>query len=141
MAKRSEPATGTMSEDHKSALAQGRAEGRAVRRYLEALEAHKPRRGRKRTIESMKARLANIEDAIADAAPLDRLQLVQERMDLDREIASAGNKPDLAALEDGFVAAAAAYSKRKGISYSAWRELGVPAAALKRAGISRASGD
>src|SRR4051812_299241 len=128
MAKRSEPATGTMSDDHKSALAQGRTEGRSVRRYLEALDAHKPRRGRKRTIESMKTRLATIEDAIADAAPLDRLQLVQERMGLAREIASVRNKPDLAALEGGFVAAAAAYSKRKGISYSAWRELGVPAA-------------
>jgi len=129
-----------MSDDHKSALAQGRTEGRSVRRYLEALDAHKPRRGRKRTIESMGTRLATIEDAIADAAPLDRLQLVQERMDLEREIASVGNKPDLAALEDGFVAAAAAYSKRKGISYSAWRELGVPAATLKRAGIGRAGG-
>src|SRR5262245_461783 len=101
MAKRSEPATSTMTEGHKSALAQGRAEGRAVRRYLEALEAHKPRRGRKRTVESMKARLASIGDAIDAAPPLERLQLVQERMDLEREIASAGNKPDLAALEEG----------------------------------------
>src|SRR5829696_1768233 len=109
MAEQTKSTGGSMSEGHKSALAQGRAEGRAVRRYLEALEAHKPRRGRKRTIESMKARLAGIEGAIADAAPLDRLQLVQERMDLDREIASAGNKPDLASLEDGFVASAAAY--------------------------------
>jgi len=140
MAKRSAPTTGTMSEDHKSALAQGRAEGRAVRRYLEALEAHKPKRGRKRTVESMKARLAGIEEAIGDAPPLERLQLVQERMDLEEEIASAGNKPDLAALENGFVSAAAAYSTRKGISYTAWRELGVPAAALKRANISRSNG-
>lgn len=141
MAKRSEPATSTMSEGHKSALAQGRAEGRAVRRYLEALEAHKPRRGRKRTVDSLKVRLANVEGAIADAPPLERLQLVQERMDLEREIASAGDKPDLAALEDGFVEAAAAYSKRKGISYTAWRELGVPAATLKRANVGRAAGD
>ena len=37
-----------MSAQHKEALAVGRDEGRAVRRYLEALEAHKPRRGRKR---------------------------------------------------------------------------------------------
>ena len=29
----------TMSADHKQALAQGREEGRAVRHYLEALEA------------------------------------------------------------------------------------------------------
>src|SRR6476646_8213339 len=109
MAKRSEPATSTMSEDHKSALAQGRAEGRAVRRYLEALEAHKPRRGRKRTVESMKARLTGIEEAMGDAPPLERLQRVQERMNLEEKIAGAGNNPDLAALENGFVSAPAAY--------------------------------
>jgi hypothetical protein len=37
------------------------------------------------------------------------------------------------------VKAASAYSARKGISYAAWRELGVEAAVLKRAGISRSS--
>ena len=50
-----------MSDSHKAALALGRDEGRSVRRYLEALEAHKPRRGRKRTPESIKKRLAAIE--------------------------------------------------------------------------------
>ena len=33
--------------------------------------------------------------------------------------------------------AAKGYSERKGISYAAWREAGVPAATLKAAGISR----
>ena len=36
-----------MSADHKAALAKGREEGRIVRRYLEALESNRPRRGRK----------------------------------------------------------------------------------------------
>ena len=31
------------------------------------------------------------------------------------------------------------YAQRKGISYAAWRELGVPADVLKKAGISRGS--
>ncbi len=53
-----------MSDAHKAALAEGRAQGRAVRNYLEALEAHKPKRGRKRTPDSMKRRLAKI-DAFA----------------------------------------------------------------------------
>ncbi len=43
-----------MSAEHKAALAKGREEGRAVRRYLEALEEQRPRRGRKRTPESIK---------------------------------------------------------------------------------------
>ena len=37
--------------------------------------------------------------------------------------------------ERAFVEAAAPYGERKGISYKAWREVGVPAAVLKRAGI------
>jgi hypothetical protein len=49
------------------------------------------------------------------------------------------NKPDLGALEDEFVSAAKPYSERKSISYAAWRELGVDAAVLKKAGITRGS--
>jgi hypothetical protein len=141
MAEQTKSTGGSMSEGHKSALAQGRSEGRAVRRYLEALEAHKPRRGRKRTVDSMKQRLSAIEESLGSAEPLDRLHLVQERMDLEAEISSAGEKLDIATLEADFVAAASPYSRRKGISYSAWRELGVPAATLKKAGIGRAAID
>lgn len=126
-----------MTDDHKAALAEGRAQGRAVRSYLEALDAHRPKRGRKRTPESMRARLATIESTIDSADPMTRLQLVQERLDLAAAIAAAETTIDLSSLEEGFVAAAAAYGERKGISYSAWREVGVPAAVLKRAGIGR----
>ena len=49
-----------MSDEHKAALAEGRNQGRAVRGYLEALEAHKPKRGRKRTPDSIKKRLERI---------------------------------------------------------------------------------
>lgn len=126
-----------MTDEHKAALAEGRAQGRAVRNYLEALEAHRPKRGRRRTPESMRTRLAKIEAALDTADPMTRLQLVQERLDLAEAIAAAETTVDLSALEDGFVAAAAGYGERKGISYAAWREVGVPAAILKRAGISR----
>lgn len=126
-----------MSDAHKAALAEGRTQGRAVRRYLEALEAHKPKRGRKRTPESIRTRLDRIDVELADADPLRRLQLIQERLDLERELASTSSSVDLATLEAEFVEAALGYSQRKGISYQAWRELGVSAATLKAAGISR----
>jgi len=127
-----------MSDEHKAALAEGRNQGRAVRRYLEALEAHKPKRGRKRTADSIQKRLSRIDVELGNADPLKRLQLIQERLDLSTELESTEAKVDLTELEKGFVDAAAAYSARKGISYAAWRELGVDAAVLKRAGISRA---
>jgi hypothetical protein len=128
-----------MSKEHKAALAEGRDQGRAVRRYLEALEAHKPRRGRKRSPESLKKRLDDVETEIATADPLKRLHLVQERLDLQNALEASESKVDLDQLEKDFVSSAAPYSERKGISYSAWRELGVPAQVLDRAGIARSA--
>lgn len=127
----------TMSDSHKAALAEGRTQGRAVRAYLEALDAHKPKRGRKRTPESMQRQLDAVNDKIATADPLSRLQLIQSRIDLEAALASSEETVDLTELEAGFVAAAAGYAERKGLSYAAFRELGVPAATLKAAGISR----
>ncbi|MEM9467736.1 MAG: hypothetical protein AAGA90_20350 [Actinomycetota bacterium] len=132
------PRPGQMTDEHKAALAEGRAQGRAVRAYLEALEAHKPKRGRKRSPESMRSRLEVIDATIDDADPMARLQMVQERMDLIAALDAAEQTVDLTALEDGFADAAKAYGARKGISYAAWREVGVPASVLKRAGITRA---
>lgn len=132
--KRAKPG---MSPEHKEALAIGREQGRAVRRYLEALEAHRPKRGRKRTTESIKKRLADIDSRLPGADPLSRLQLVQERMNLQSELAGKENAVDLGALEDAFVKAAKDYGRRKGITYAAWREAGVDAAVLRSAGIRR----
>jgi hypothetical protein len=129
--------TGSMSAEHKAALAEGRSQSKAVRQYLEALEAHKPKRGRKRTPESIKKRLDALESQIESADPLKRLQLIQERMDLANELDGMEQKPDLEGLEQGFVKNAKAYGSRKGITYAAWRELGVPPTTLKSAGISR----
>ena len=61
-----------MSDEHKAALAEGREQGRVVRRYLEALESHKPKRGRKRSPETVAKRLASIEERLATADPLTR---------------------------------------------------------------------
>jgi hypothetical protein len=128
-----------MTDEHKAALAEGRLQGRAVRRYLEALEAHKPKRGRKRTADSIKKRLARIEAELPESDRLKSLHLVQERIDLENELAGMEETVDLTALENDFVKAAAPYSQRRGISYAAWRTLGVPPGVLKRAGIGRAS--
>lgn len=126
-----------MSPEHKEALALGREQGRAVRRYLEALEAHRPKRGRKRTPDSIQRRLTDIDSKLPTADPLSRLQLVQERMNLQNELATKSAVVDLSALEKAFVKAAGEYGRRKGISYAAWREAGVDAAVLRQAGIRR----
>lgn len=127
-----------MSAEHKAAMEVGRAESRVVRDYLEALRSSKPKRGRKRTPESIKGRLAEIDRQLVDANAIAELQLVQERRDLAAELESMGAGVDIAALESEFVKVAKAYAERKGISYASWRDVGVSAATLKRAGITRA---
>ncbi|HVM41079.1 MAG TPA: hypothetical protein VM618_09920 [Acidimicrobiia bacterium] len=126
-----------MSDEHKQALAEGRRLGQAVREYLEALEEHRPRRGRKRTAESVKKRLATVRERLETAKALDRVQLAQERIDLENELERMEQKVDLSAVETKFVKAAKEYSKRKGITYAAWREAGVSPEVLRKAGISR----
>jgi hypothetical protein len=127
-----------MTAEHKAALAEGRAQSKAVRDYLDALEQNRPKRGRKRTAESVKKRLAAVESALPEAAGIKRLELIQERIDLTAELGSMDAKVDLSGLEKAFVKAAKGYAERKGITYAAWRQSGVPADVLKRAGISRA---
>ncbi|MDP8993085.1 MAG: hypothetical protein M3N31_08570 [Actinomycetota bacterium] len=140
MPAKAKRAKSPMSQEHKDALALGREQGRAVRRYLEALEAHRPKRGRKRTPESIQKRLADIEARMEEADALTRLQLRQERMDLQAELAAKSNGVDLAQLEEEFVQAARDYGERKGITYAAWREQGVDPGVLRRAGIRRGGG-
>ena len=128
-----------MSDDHKAALAQGRAEGRAVREYLEALRSMKPKRGRSRTPDSIRKRLDAIDAQLAEADPLSELKLIQERRDLTDEMAAMQAKVDIGALETSFVKVAKGYSERQGISYASWREVGVEPSVLKKAGISRSA--
>lgn len=131
MAKRS------MTDEHKAALAKGREQGKAVRDYLAALESgRKP--GRRVDPASIEDRIARIQAEIdGEPDPAKRVEHIQRRLDLEQRLVGLQDQPDLEALERAFVAAAAEYSDRKGISYTAWREAGVPAAALKAAGIAR----
>jgi hypothetical protein len=127
----------TMTAKHKQALAQGRDDSRLVRTYLEALATTKPRRGRKRSPDAMKRRLAEIEATIDSAPPLSVLHLAQERLDLEAELAALDTHSDLTQCERDFVKVAKRYSNRKGLTYAAWREAGVPPEVLKKAGIER----
>ena len=101
------------------------------------MEAHKPKRGRKRTPESIQKRRDRIDVELAAADAVQRLELRQERLDLKAELDAATESVDLSELEAEFVKAAKPYAERKGISYEAFRQVGVPAATLKAAGIGR----
>jgi uncharacterized protein YicC (UPF0701 family) len=84
-----------MTDEHKAALAKGREEGLAVRRYLEAIESSRPRRGRRRTPTSISKRLEAIEAELATADPLSRLHLIQQKKDLTEELERNADTEDI----------------------------------------------
>lgn len=137
---RAKGARKAMTSEHKAALAKGREEGLAVRRYLVALEGSKPKRGRKRTPASIDKKITQLETQLVTAEPLTRLHMLQEIKDLKDEQARTDNVEDLGALEKQFVKVAKAYGSRKKISYGTWRKAGVSAAVLQKAGIARTRG-
>jgi uncharacterized Ntn-hydrolase superfamily protein len=134
------PVRRTMSADHKAKLAQGRNESRAVSKYLDALSAGKGKRGRKRTPESISMVIVRLDKELPAASPIRRLELTQKRYDLAAERERLLTRVDLSGLEKDFVKVARSYASRNGIGYGAFRELGVSADVLKRAGISRTRG-
>ena len=136
MTARSTTRNSTMSVAHKKALANGRNEGRIIREYLEIVEATKPRRGRRRTPESIAKRLSLITQELKTADPVTKVRLIQERLNLKTELASMKTKNEIAAAEARFVKVARSFSQRNDITYDAWREFGVTPAVLKRAGIT-----
>ena len=123
-----------MSEEHKKAIRNGRIEASAVKAYLKALAARRP--GRPLTVETLEARLARVVDKLeVEADPVKRLELIQVRLDIEDQIGELADAADFDSLESDFKRHAASYSERKGITYPAWREVGVPASVLKEAGI------
>lgn len=128
-----------VTEEHKAAMARGRKAAAAVGAYLEALESERPRRRRELTTDQLTDRLTEARAAVKSESGVQKLAAAQHVIDLERRILEAAiPATDLEALENDFVEWAPVYAKSKGVSYAAFRATGVPAAVLKRAGISRA---
>lgn len=124
-----------MTKDHKEALAKGRIEGQLIRRYLELVDQARPRRGRKRTIDSIARRLSKIERELVDADPILKLRLIQERINLNSELENKKSVDNREQIEAQFIKIALGYSERHHISYQAWREFGIDPAVLSQAKI------
>lgn len=125
-----------LSDEHKAALAKGRAEASTVRAYLDALSMKRPRGAV--SAASLQERLDRLTSQIdTEQNSLKRLQFIQQRFDVEDKLKTMDDSVDHEALETRFVAVAASYSERKGITYTAWRAAGVAPNVLKAAGIRR----
>lgn len=124
----------TMTQEHKDALARGRREARAIKGYLKALDGRKP--GRPVTRESLEKRLTSTTAKIeAEENPLKRVELIQTRLGIEDQLTNMEESANFNELEADFIKHVRSYSERKQISYTAWREYGVPAATLRAAGV------
>lgn len=128
--------TRSMSDEHKSAIQSGRAQTKVVREYLEVLENRRPRRGPRPDPAKMRGRIDAIAVELATAAPLERVTLHQERMDLGRQLETLEQGDRYEELEENFVSVVDEYSRRRGITAEAWLAVGVPKGVLKRGGVS-----
>jgi hypothetical protein len=134
-------ASRTMSAAHKRALAEGRTMSAAVDRYLVAVNTPK-RRGRKVTQATLEQRLAEARTRLKSATGVEKVLAAQEIRDLEAKTArlNASGGADVKALEAEFIRIAKRFGENRGVGYGAWRDAGVPADVLRRAGVTRTRG-
>lgn len=93
------------------------------------------RRGRK---VDWQAKLDDAQSRLETATdPVERLFLIQTVYDAEGHLNVAQENAHVEILEAGFVQWAKIYSASHKITYTAWRQIGVPASMLKKAGITR----
>jgi len=145
----------TLTAAQRKTFASKHVASRAIGSYLEQLDVESEQRanGHRSSRGAYLGRLAGFPnwshdpdeieraaDAIAERALevpsyVKALELQQRVLEL-REIATELREGDHDRLEQEFVAVAAAWASERGISYAAFRVMGVPARVLKAAGIS-----
>jgi hypothetical protein len=132
------PVSRTLSASHKRALAEGRTMSATVDRYLAAVNTPK-RRGRKVSQAALVERLGAAQERAKSATGVERVLAAQEVRDISSRISAMQSTggTDLKALENAFVRVAKTFGEKRGIGYGAWRDAGVPAVVLKRAGVAR----
>jgi hypothetical protein len=131
----------TLSAAHKRALAEGRTMSATVDRYLSAVNTPK-QRGRKVSKATLTQRLASARERAKSTSGVEKVLAAQEVRDLQNKLANlnAASGTDVKSLEADFVRIAKKFGENRGIGYGAWRDAGVPAVVLKKAGVARTRG-
>ena len=113
-----------------------RAKTNAVAAYLTALKGPRPSGSSKAKREGLMRRRAQVEQWISEErSPIREVELIQQRLDVDAQLAQLDQAARLPELEEAFVNVAASWAKRTGVSAAALREVGIPASVLRRGGL------
>lgn len=128
----------------KSTRAKRTEVSKAIGRYLDELD-----RGAQRGSVSLGPKGSTTDPVVVEAfadklqaevaettSPIRRLKLTQRVLDLRAAAEELRNRDTGESALDLFVEHAAAWAEEHGITYAAFRELGVPAAVLKQAGVT-----
>ena len=112
-----------------------------VDRYLAVINTPQ-RRGRKVSKATLQQRLAAAETRLKSATGVEKVLAAQEVRDLRARLSrmNLAGTVDVKTLESAYVKIAKQFGENRGITYGAWRDAGVPAVVLKRAGVARTRG-
>jgi len=135
------PAPRKMSAAHKKALAEGRTMSATVNSYLAAINTPK-KRGRRVSKATLDQRLTAARARSKAATGVEKVMAAQEVRDLQAKLAqvSTTSGVDTKRLEADFVKIAKKFGENRGIGYGSWRDAGVSAVVLKKAGVARTRG-
>jgi hypothetical protein len=91
---------------------------------------------------TLEQRLAAARERFNSSVGVDKLFAAQEIRDLKArlKLMETSAAVDVKSLEAAFVKIAKKFSENRGVTYGAWRDAGVPAPVLKKAGIRRTHG-
>lgn len=122
---------GPRSEEWKQASKAGHEQAKAIDAYFEML-------GKPRTLVPREGAIRKLEAELQSAKGVKRVVAMQRLNDAQIKLQlSTNGGPGRQEVEAMFVAHAAAFSAKKGITYGTWRDAGVPARVLKAAGIAQ----
>jgi hypothetical protein len=126
-----------LTPDEKQLMADGRARSRLVDKYLREIATGKyHKRGpRKADPDAIQKELAEVDVELATAEGVNRLVLFEQRRQLEQALVGRGEAEAFEELEGKFLKVARKFSSERHISYESWRDMGVPARVLIKAGI------
>lgn len=108
-----------------------------VKRYMNLLFLFRKRNSAPPALEKAGQLLEEVKSEMLNEnlSTIQRIRFAQKKVELERFIEAQKGLGQAKLIEEAFIKIVGEFSRRKGIEYAAWRELGVSTMALKRGGM------